>query len=257
MASSFIQPSGYTGWGKPLPGYPGVIPAPTPTSTPTPTLVKVALMCHGESDHYAFSNPFIVPTHIRVNFFYDPRSEDTTMCFNTSDLPKICAMTPKLVYPPGTLCPNLKLSRADDIDKPTGFYSCDSGGMVPATSLGPTEVHDPPLDTYVSYLSKVINDLETEQGASGEIYDVYVLACGVTTRYKLHPSRMTAILLHNGTSIRQNLFEQAYATAAAQPDLTAAQKEEYLWKEIRRLQQGGRRRKTRSSQRKKRKTRRR
>ncbi len=254
MASGLIQPNGYTGWGKPQPGYPRyseVIPAPTPT--PTPTLVKIALICHGESDHHAFNTPFIVPTHIRVNFFYDPRSEDSTLCYDTSDLPRICGLTPKLVYPPGTLCPNLKLLRTDDIGSPTGFYSCESGIVVPVTSLGPAQVYSPPLDTYVSYLDRVINDLESEQGASGEIYDVYVLACGVTTRYKLHPSRMTAILLRDGTTIRQNLFEQAHAAAAAQPGLTTAQKEEYLWKEIRRLQQGGKRRKSRRN----RKTRRR
>jgi len=242
--ASILQPVGYIGWGAPQPGYPGYI-APAPVVKP-PIYVKTALVCHGEVDHHAFNHPFVVPTHVRVNFFYDPKSEESTVCYAPSDLPRICELAPKYIYPPGSTCPNLHLTRTDDIRVATGFYSCSSGIMVPATSLGPAEVHTPPLDYYSSYLDLVINDLEREQGASGEIYDVYVLACGATARYKMHPSRMTTLLLRNGSQIRQNLLEQAQATASAAQhyyQLTNDQKEDYLWKEIRRLQQGGNRKK--------------
>lgn len=185
----------------------------------------LALVCHG-AVFYVCPGTFTVPNRIRLLWFYDPWREETALCFNESQLPQICQQPPRFVFEPGTQCPDLTLLRADDIDSKTGFYNCGTNSWITATDLGPVNV-DPRLPTTSACLSAVLNTLMNESGPD-DYFNIYVLACGQTMKYTMHPSRVQVLSPLTGASTSLELHtQQAAKQAQAQEQAHSAGQRAY------------------------------
>lgn len=159
----------------------------------------LALICHGAVG-YQCPGQFQVPSSLTIGWYYDPIREDTVMCMSLNDIPTICQKAPPYLIGPGQMCPNLTLLRTDDINMNTGFYNCRTGQWIPVTRLGPSQV-DPSEPDTIACLSDILNDVHTESG--GHPFTILILACGMTAKYSLHPSRTT--VFHPSTGQQQSL----------------------------------------------------
>ena len=186
-------------------------------------MITLALCTHGAITYECERGTFKVPPHVNLSFYYDPRDENAAICINDADVPKICSTPPKITARAGEACVDLTLTRVDDINSKTGFYNCSNGLWFPIHELeGIYNSVDPnPANLTVSYrtcLSKVAeflsnnSQMEANAGLPPTQYHVLVLACGISTKSYVHPSRQTYVF--PATGVQQTAEQYAMAQAA-------------------------------------------
>jgi hypothetical protein len=168
--------------------------AKVPVQHPT-KFIHFIIHSHGSIPFGECPAEFQVPQNIALGFFYDPTKENTTICFTPNHIQQICfgAIDTPYMYEHPHKVPNLLLERMDDVGLLTGIFNCQEKKFLPIPSLGPVEpqpyvasAHRPSvcLETVVQVLQYQYSDY---------FIGITVLACGVTTKYKIHPERIKTV----------------------------------------------------------------
>jgi hypothetical protein len=179
--------------------------------------ITLALNSHGEYGYGCYDTSFIVPEFVAFSFYYDPRDENAMICMSDTDVPIICDRLPPYIFRPGERCINLTLSRMDDISHKTGFYNCGTGLWLPIPGLeGVNNSVDPNSANISSTARTCLADIATflnnnsvaERNAGQQItyFDIRVLACGITTKYKLNPTRQVYVNPLTGERMTREQF---------------------------------------------------
>lgn len=173
-----------------------------PVQQPT-KFIHFVIHAHGSIPFGQCPARFQVPQNMSIGFFYNPSMENTTVCFTPDKISQICfgEIDAPYKYEHPNEVPNILLERMDNIKLPTGIFNCNEQKFMPIPTLGPVEPMPFAESAFrpSACLETVIQVLQYQY--PDYFIAITVLACGVTSKFKINPERMKTVYPEVGAKV--------------------------------------------------------